>query len=115
MSSKRVRAAENTLRNLSRGAPSGLLSDLGPLESLNAKSLTDNGEAFTDTLAGWLNKGIVAGPFDSPQLHNFRVNRMIALKQRTKIRPVMDLSAPEGDSYNESLDLTKLRKVSMSS
>jgi hypothetical protein len=74
-----------------------------------------HGEEFTDTLAWWIRQGYVAGPFRVPPLPEFRSNAMMAVSQRNKIRIIMDLSSPEGSSYNDAIDESALEKVSMSS
>jgi hypothetical protein len=40
---------------------------------------------------------------------------MMAVAQKSKIRIIMDLSAPEGASYNDAINEMALEKVSMSS
>jgi hypothetical protein len=75
----------------------------------------EHGEEFTDTLAWWIRKGYVAGPFGAPPFANFRTNAMMAVSQKNKIRIIMDLSAPKGNSYNDAIDDSDLEKVSMSS
>jgi hypothetical protein len=39
----------------------------------------------------------------------------LAVAQKNKIRIIMDLSAPEGSSYNDAINESALGKVSMSS
>ncbi len=81
----------------------------------NNSSVVEHGEEFTDTLAWWICKGYVAGPFGAPPLANFRTNAMMAVTQKNKIRIIMDLSAPKGSSYNDAINDSDLEKVSMSS
>ena len=106
--------AMNTIKNLSFGASALGADNLGGLVCENAKSLTDNGQDFTETLAKWIEAGFVAGPFADPPMNNLRINRMAAIMQRQKCRPVLDLSYPEGISYNDAIDDKLLRKVTMS-
>ena len=40
---------------------------------------------------------------------------MMAVEQKTKIRPVMNLSAPKGGAFNDAVLPEKLRKLEMSS
>jgi len=69
---------------------------------------------MTDTIAKWLQKGFIAGPFAKPPLKNFRVNPLMAVEQPGKIRPIMNLSSPKGRSFNEAVDMGVLRKLKMS-
>ena len=48
-------------------------SELPPVNTVNAKSASENGEILTDTIASWTKKRFVAGPFDSPPLPGFHV------------------------------------------
>jgi hypothetical protein len=73
-----------------------------------------HGEEFTDTLAWWIRQGFVSGPFRFAPFRDFRENAMIAIEQKSKIRIVMHLSAPEGESYNDAILDEALEKVSMS-
>ena len=47
--------------------------ELPPVNTVNAKSASENGEILTDTIASWTKKRFVAGPFDSPPLPGFHV------------------------------------------
>ena len=58
---------------------------------------------------------MVAGPFDSPPLENFRVNPLMAVKQKNKVRPILNLSAPKIFSFNDAVIENSLRKLEMSS
>jgi len=80
----------------------------------NSESTVLHGEEFTDTLAGWIKKGFVSGPFRNPPLPFFRTNQMIAIEQKSKIRIVMNLSAPKGRSFNDAIEDDALDKISMS-
>lgn len=87
---------------------------LPALRSTNSASTISHGDEFTDTLAWWIKQGFVSGPFQVPPLENFRTNAMIAIEQRSKIRIVMNLSVPEGASFNDAVHDDALEKVSMS-
>jgi hypothetical protein len=89
-----------------------------PLPSIvvpNTPSVYEYGENFTDTVASWVKKGFVSGPFFFEPVQIFRLNSMIAVDQKTKIRIVMNLSGPKGSSYNDAIDSLALEKVCMSS
>ena len=66
-------------------------------------------------LAWWITQKYVAGPFAIPPLPDFRSNAMMAIEQKGKIRIIMNLSAPQDESYNDAIDETYLEKVVMSS
>ena len=92
----------------------------GNLDSLfaqNAPSLYEHETAmgFTDQLASFVKNGYVAGPFKSPPFEKFRINQIFGVKQDTKIRPVMNLSHPKGQSFNSSIPKGAFPKVTMSS
>jgi hypothetical protein len=111
--SQSVRAA-TVVSELTNGSAAPLLLDLPPIRVQNAKSVLNFGEEFTDTLAHWIRKGYVAGPFSAPPDPNFRENSMMALEQKDKVRVIMNLSSPKGTSFNDAIDELALEKVSMS-
>jgi hypothetical protein len=43
------------------------------------------------------------------------VNPLIAIQQNGKVRPVLNMSEPKGNSFNENVESVKLEKVFMSS
>ena len=60
---------------------------------------------------------MVAGPFAGPHfppLENFRVNSLMAVKQKNKVRPILNLSAPKYASFNDAVDENCVRKLEMS-
>ena len=69
---------------------------------------------YTDQLATMIKKGFVAGPFDESPVPNLRLNSNFAVNQSDKYRPILNLSKPDGNSFNEAIIPHKLRKVSMS-
>jgi hypothetical protein len=68
-----------------------------------------------DTVASWVKKGFVAGPFDYPPLPQFRVNPLMAVDQGEKVRLVLNVSAPKGSSFNDNVVQEGIEKVTMSS
>ncbi len=88
---------------------------LSPLFSPNSPSAYIHGEQITDTIASWIHKGFVAGPFHNPPYPNFRANPLLAIPQHDKVRLVLNLSAPTGASYNDYLDKFTLPRTPMSS
>ena len=83
----------------------------------NAPSLYEHETAvgFTDQLASFVKSGYVAGPFKKPPFKKFRINQIFGVKQSSKIRPVMNLSHPKGQSFNSSIPKGAFPKVEMSS
>jgi hypothetical protein len=107
--------AERVAQDLNAGSAVPFSSVLPATRIPNNSSVSEHGEEFTDTLAWWIRKGYVAGPFGAPPLPDFRTNAMMAVAQKNKIRIIMDLSAPKGSSYNDAINDLALEKVSMSS
>ena len=60
-------------------------------------------------------KGLCGGPLQPCSGGGFRQNPMMAVEQRTKVRPIMNLSAPVGEAFNEAVDTRDLFKLKMSS
>ena len=101
--------------NLKRGAPSCQKTSLPACQASNADGAMKYGKEVTDTIAHWVKSGFAAGPFDSPPLSKFRVNSLAAVPQDGKVRPVINVSEPEGFSFNDNIDKNKLEKVKMTS
>ena len=91
-------------------------SKLSSLDDGNSKSvlLPEVARHYTDQLATMIKKGFVAGPFDESPVPNLRLNSLFAVNQSDKYRPILNLSKPDGNSFNEAIIPQKLRKVSMS-
>jgi len=107
--------ADRVIQDLQSGSAVPFSVTLPAVRTPNNSSVVEHGEEFTDTLAWWIRKGYVAGPFGAPPLPDFRTNAMMAVSQKNKIRIIMDLSAPKGESYNDAINDMDLEKVSMSS
>jgi len=58
---------------------------------------------MTDTIAYWVKNKMVAGPFKAPPFSEFRENPLMAVPQKQKVRPVLNLSAPKGRSLNDAI------------
>jgi hypothetical protein len=58
-------------------------------------------------------KAYVAGPFSLPLLPIFRANSLLAIVKGEKVRPVLNISEPEGNSFNDCIDSSKLGKLKM--
>ncbi len=107
--------ARKTIERLKGKRPVKLKKLPDPLFEKNAISALENGQAMTDVLATWIKKRFVAGPFEKPPCKGFRANPLMAAVQRTKIRPIMNLSAPKGLSFNDAVDETSIDLLRMSS
>ena len=81
----------------------------------NAQSAIQHGAEFTETLEKWIKDGFVAGPFLSPPLPEFCANTIMATEQKDKVRPVLNMSCPDGNSFNDNVDEQAVPKVRMSS
>ena len=108
-------AGRETVQNLTEGAPSHQLRQLKGGLLRNASSSKQHGPVFTSVLFDWLEGELVAGPFPSPPLPEFRANSLMAVEQKGKIRPILNMSYPEGDSFNDNVDEDAVTKVTMSS
>jgi len=106
--------AEKVLNELTHGVDALQTSRLPGAIVPNSGSVLEHGPTFTDVVAHWIKKGFVAGPFSAPPCADFRANSMIAVSQKEKIRIIMNLSAPEGESFNDAVDSHELQKVYMS-
>ena len=106
--------ALKSIKNLENGASSFQKGNLPSCEMQNAKMSNFSASHVTDTVAHWIKKEVVAGPFDSPPLKNFRVNSLVAIDQGEKIRPVLNVSMPKNASFNDNIDNCKVEKVTMS-
>ena len=109
------KTATKALHTVKFGANPKMFKELPNLQCKNRKSAIKHGELITDTIANWINQKFVAGPFDHPPDKKFRANPIIAVEQKSKIRPVLNLSAPEKKSYNDGIKPHTLRKLKMSS
>lgn len=108
---------ENTIHDMRYGADALIGPDrLPPLDDPNSKSvlLPDVAHYYTDQLASMVKKGYVSGPFDDSPIPGLRINSLFAVNQGDKYRPILNLSKPEGNSYNEAIHPAKMRKVTMS-
>jgi len=110
-----IRIAEKTLVNLTKGTTSYFKTKPKPIKNRNATSAIFYGEMITDAVAHWLKKRYAAGPFDTPPFPNMCISPLMASKQKNKIRPILNLSAPEGNSVNECMDAYLFRKLEITS
>ena len=108
---------QRTINNMRHGADALIDPSLiTPMTDENSKSVLQPEVArhYTDQLATMIKKKFVAGPFDSPPFPNFRTNSLFAVNQSDKYRPILNLSKPDGNNFNEAIIPSKMRKVNMS-
>jgi hypothetical protein len=115
MTIHQVERSLKAIEYLKHGAPSFQETTLPACYVKNASSTYKHGRDITENIATWIDEGYAAGPFDSPPCANFRVNPLIAVIQPGKVRPVLDVSSPSGESYNSAVDEFETEKVKMSS
>ena len=113
MSETECRRADRLLSDLVAGADSCQRSELPPMNSPNSRSTVENGALLTDTIATWVKKGFVAGPFSTPPVPGFRANPLAVVVRNGKIRPILNMSSPRGGSFNDNVDRRKLEKLHM--
>lgn len=108
------RRAERVCVDLRRGGGSFQKTPLPPTTVPNGESLYVHGALFTEKLATWIEKGFVCGPFPRPPVPGFRSNTMMAVEKKGSVRPVMNMSAPKGSSFNDAVVTSSLERVHMS-
>ena len=106
--------------NLEHGADTcvrgvGLLRNV----STNAPSSFAAGVRTTDAIASMVQLGFISGPFDSDPFKSTggsKISGLMAVeKPDGSIRPVLNLSAPKGSSFNDGVDENLLFKARMCS
>ncbi len=73
--------ATKCIAYLETGGPAFQKRPLGSCHVKNSNAATQHGEEVTDTIAVWISKKFVAGPFDTPPLPDFRANSLLAIPQ----------------------------------
>ena len=110
-----IARAKTCIKYLLLGANSCQKVTLPACHLENAKSSIKNGPEITDEVACWTKKKFVSGPFKNPPFNHFRVNPLMAIEQLTKVRPVLNVSLPRNNSFNDNVDENLIEKVKMSS
>ena len=113
MSKSEHKRAKRVLKSLQHGAESFQKSELPPVNTKNAASTSQYGECLTDTIATWVKKGFVAGPFDAPPMPGFRVNPLGVVVRNGKARPILNMSGPIGASFNDNVEVNKMERLHM--
>ena len=113
MTASEVRRASKIVKDLKNGTESYQKGPLLPIKTANAKSTYEHGELLTYTIASWIRKGFVAGPFKVPPTPGIRANPLAAVVWNGKIRPILNMSGPIGKSFNDNLNVDKLERLHM--
>ena len=113
MSRTELNRAKRVLRNLREGASAFQKSELPPISTKNSKSAAAHGRVLTDTIATWVKKGFVAGPFVTPPVQGFRANPLGVVVRSGKVRPILNMSGPVGRSFNDNVNEKKLERLHM--
>lgn len=107
--------ANKVVENLTYGAPSCQKTILPAITVTNAKINYEYGREVTDTIGYWVKENFASGPFDYPPTSKLRVNCLKAIPQDGKVRPILNVSLPIGESFNDNVNLNSLEKVWMTS
>ena len=99
---------------LLHGASACQSSDLPAVMSPNTPAAVTHGAQVTDNVVSWLKAGFASGPFLAPPLPDFRCNSILAVPQPGKVRVILNLSVPDGASFNDNINDFQLEKVVMS-
>ena len=110
-----ISRAYKCVEYLRNGGPAFQVKHLPSCKTKNSKQALIHGSSVTDTIASWVKKGFVAGPFLTPPLSNFRSNSILAIPQSNKTRVCINLSLPEGRSFNDNIGKFDLEKIKMAS
>jgi len=108
-----IRRGKQLIKDLEEGASSFQKSNLPPTTVSNTPSAIEYGQLITDKIYSWLIDGYLCGPFNCPPFPGFRCNPLMAVVRGGKVRPVINMSAPHGFSFNDNLAWEKLEKVKM--
>jgi len=109
------RDATRALGNLKNGAEAYQQTPLKGAILKNAASAYKFAPEVTANLEKWLHEKYLAGPFMEPPMKDFRANSIMAIEQNDKVRLVLNMSYPKGDSFNDNVDKEAIAKVTMSS
>jgi len=111
----KLRRAWLLYEDLEYGGSAYQKENLPPATLPNARSAYENGELLTEKIAEFIEKGFVKGPFFEKPFEDLRSNTLMAVERGGKIRPVINMSGPDGFSFNSNIDKLKLEKVRMAS
>lgn len=118
MSEEEILLMEKTLHNLKYGADCHVDESLLPgMTAGNGRSMFEPGVGahYTDELVTMIKKGFVCGPYNEPPLEDLRCNPLFAIEQKDKWRTILNMSYPEGQSFNDAIKTASMRKLTMAS
>jgi len=107
--------AKKVVDYLTNGAPSFQMENLPACMQKNASSTKYYAKEITDTFAFWMKSEFLCGPFDTPPVKKFRVNPVMVKPSDNKVRPILNVSQPAGNSFNDNVNIKAMEKVKMSS
>jgi len=110
-----IKRGATVVGNLKYGAPSHQENYLPAMCCENDVSTYENGPVLSDKIADWVEEEFVAGPFSVPPVKDFRSNPLKVIVNHGKARPVLNVSAPYGKSFNDNICECKMETVTMSS
>jgi len=113
LTTHQVRRGVKLLKDLEEGASAYQRHSLPPTTVSNTPSAIEYGQLITDKLYSWLIDGYICGPYDYPPFPGFRCNPIMAVVRGGKVRPVINMSAPSGYSFNDNLVWEEMEKVRM--
>ena len=108
MFASELKRAYKVISDLTFRADACQKSALPAMNTQNSWSAVDNGALLTDTIATWVIKGFVAGPFDTPPVAGFRANPLAVVVRNGKIQPILNMSGPD-----DNVDKRKMEKPHM--
>jgi hypothetical protein len=76
--------ARKCIEYLTSGAPAFQIACIPGCAVLNSKIALTHGSSVTVTIASWVEKKFIAGPFPTPPLPDFRANSILAVPQASK-------------------------------
>jgi hypothetical protein len=76
--------AQKCIEYLTLGAPAFQKSHLLGCAVKNSRNAITYGSSVTNTIASWVEKNFVAGPFSTPSLPEFRANSILAVPEASK-------------------------------
>ena len=100
--------AERVLEWTRRGAEVGCNGQYRAASSAkNANNSYQNGPQVTDAIGSWIKKGYVYGPVEEDEVPaNAKINSILTrTKPNGAVRVILNLSAPEGCSVNDGIDI----------
>ena len=100
--------AERVLEWTRRGALVGCNGQYRAASSAkNANNSYQNGPQVTDAIGSWIKKGYVYGPVEEEEVPaNAKINSILTrTKPNGAVRVILNLSAPEGCSVNDGIDI----------